>query len=458
MKKQIRLNAFDMNCVGHIQHGMWAHPRDRSTHYTELDYWTDMAKTLERGLFDGLFIADIIGVYDVFAGSADAAIRGGVQIPVNDPVLLVPAMAQATKHLGFGVTANLTYESPYSFARRFSTLDHLTQGRIGWNIVTGYLDSGARGMGRDQLIAHDDRYDIADEFMEVCYKLWEGSWEDGAVLADKARRIYADPAKVHAIHHHGQHYKLDAIHMSEPSPQRTPVLYQAGASDRGRNFAATHAECVFLNNASKDTTRDLMQDIRRQAALVGRDPAAIQGFVHFAIVVAPTDAEARDKFDGYREYASSEGALAHMSATMGIDLAAYEPDQPIGYVKTEGANSQVEAITTRSDSVWTVNRLMQRMVLGSRNPPIVGSPQTVADEMMAWIEETGIDGFNLSRTVAPECIEDFVNLVIPELQSRGVYKIGYSDGTLREKLFGPGTGSAPGAKLPPTHPAAAHRR
>ena len=161
MPKEIRLNAFDMNCVSHIQHGMWAHPRDRSMEYTELDYWIGQARTLERGLFDGLFIADIIGVYDVFAGSADASIRGAVQIPVNEPTLLVPAMAHATKHLGFGVTANLTYETPYGFARRFSTLDHLTHGRIGWNIVTGYLDHGARGMGRAQLIAHDDRYDIA---------------------------------------------------------------------------------------------------------------------------------------------------------------------------------------------------------------------------------------------------------------------------------------------------------
>ena len=380
-----------------------------------------------------------------------------MQIPVNDPILLVPAMAQATRHLGFGVTANLTYESPYGFARRFSTLDHLTRGRIGWNIVTGYLDSGARGMGRDQMIAHDDRYDIADEFMEVCYKLWEGSWEDGAVLRDKARRLYADPAKIHAIHHHGAHYRLDAIHMSEPSPQRTPLLYQAGASDRGRRFAATHAECVFLNNASKENTRDLMQDIRLQAANAGRNPQDILGFVQFAVVVAPTDAEARDKCDAYREYASTEGALAHMSAAMGIDLAAYAPDEPISYVKTDGNNSQVEAITSRSASVWTVNRLMQRMILGSRNPPIVGSPQTVADELIGWMEATGIDGFNLSRTVAPECVEDFVNLVIPELQSRGVYKTSYQEGTLREKLFTPAPG-ANAAYLPAAHPASAWRR
>ena len=178
MPREIRLNAFDMNCVGHIQHGMWAHPRDRSTHYTDLDHWVSLAQTLERGLFDGLFLADILGVYDVFHNSPDASIRNAVQIPVNDPLLLVPAMAYVTQHLGFGVTCNLTYEPPYTFARRMSTLDHLTKGRIGWNVVTGYLDSAARGMGLAQQPEHDSRYDVAEEYMQVVYQLWEGSWED----------------------------------------------------------------------------------------------------------------------------------------------------------------------------------------------------------------------------------------------------------------------------------------
>jgi FMN-dependent oxidoreductase (nitrilotriacetate monooxygenase family) len=453
MKKHILLNAFDMNCVGHIQHGMWTHPRDTATGYNRLDYWVNLARTLERGLFDGLFIADIIGVYDVFRGSADASLRAAVQVPVNDPLMLVSAMAYATRNLGFGVTCNTTYEQPYSFARRFSTLDHLTNGRIGWNIVTGYLDSGARAMGLDRQLDHDTRYDIADEFMEVAYKLWEGSWEDDAVRADKAGRVYTDPAKVHAVHHHGENYRLDAIHMSEPSPQRTPVLYQAGASGRGRRFAATHAECVFLNNSSKAGTGDLVADTRRQAASQGRDPNDIKAFVHAAIVVGRTDAEAREKLADYSAYASTDGALAHLSAAMGIDLAAYDPDEPITYVKTDANNSQVEAYTVRADTVWTVRKLTGLMGLGSRYPPIVGSPQTVADEMMAWMEQADIDGFNLSRTVMPECVEDFVALVVPELQSRGVYKTEYAPGTLRQKLYGPGR-----ARLPASHPAARWRR
>jgi alkanesulfonate monooxygenase SsuD/methylene tetrahydromethanopterin reductase-like flavin-dependent oxidoreductase (luciferase family) len=171
MKKEIRLNAFAMNCVAHQSPGLWTHPRDRTSEYNRLPYWVDLAKTLERGRFDGLFLADVLGVYDVFGNSPDAALRNATQTPCNDPLLLIPAMAAVTENLGFGVTSNLSYEPPYTFARRMSTLDHLTAGRIGWNVVTGYLDSAARGAGKDKQTAHDDRYDVADEYMAVVYKL-----------------------------------------------------------------------------------------------------------------------------------------------------------------------------------------------------------------------------------------------------------------------------------------------
>ena len=232
-KKQILLNAFNMNCVGHINHGLWTHPRDTSTAYKTLDYWTGLARLLERGLFDGLFLADIVGVYDVYQDSADLTLRESIQLPVNDPLLIVPAMAAATRHLGFGVTVNLTYEAPYLLARRFSTLDHLTQGRVGWNIVTGYLESAARAMGLSGQIAHDERYDRADEFLDVAYQLWEGSWDADAVKADKRARVYADPAAVRRVDHAGKYYRVQGYHLAEPSPQRTPVLYQAGSSGRG---------------------------------------------------------------------------------------------------------------------------------------------------------------------------------------------------------------------------------
>src|SRR3984957_6732394 len=238
MSKEIRLNAFDMNCVVHQSAGLWAHPRDRADEYARLDYWIDVAQILEQGKFDGLFIADVLGVYDVYGGNVDTALKTAAQLPLNDPVLLIPPMARVTRNLGFGVTCTLSFEPPYPFARRMSTLDHLTDGRAGWNIVTGYLNSAARGAGKDKQTAHDDRYDIADEYMEVVYKLWEGGWADDAVKADALRGLFTDPERVRKVKHDGEHFRLDALHLSEPSPQRTPVLYQAGTSPAGRGFAA----------------------------------------------------------------------------------------------------------------------------------------------------------------------------------------------------------------------------
>ena len=227
--------------------GLWRHPRDRFDRYIDLNYWTELARLLERGKFDGLFLADVLGPYDVYQGKADAAIHSGIQIPVNDPLLLVSGMAAVTEHLGFGVTCALTYEHPYPFARRALTLDHLTKGRFGWNIVSGYLDSAARNFGLDQQTQHDDRYAFAEEYMEVCYKLWERSWDQDAVRRDRKSGMFADPAKVHSIGHSGEYFKVPGFNLSEPSPQRTPVLYQAGASRRGKDFAAKHAECVFVS-------------------------------------------------------------------------------------------------------------------------------------------------------------------------------------------------------------------
>ena len=216
-------------------------------------------------------------------------------------------MAAVTENLGFGVTCNLSYEPPYPFARRMSTLDHLTEGRIGWNVVTGYLDSAARGAGKDKQTAHDDRYDVADEYMEVVYKLWEGSWEDDAALRDRARGIFADPAKVHRVHHEGNNYRLDAIHLSEPSPQRTPVLYQAGTSPRGRQFAAQHAECVFMSGPSAKVIAPRVAAIRALAAEAGRNPAEILMFSMMTMILGRTEAEAKAKYADYRQPHQSRG-------------------------------------------------------------------------------------------------------------------------------------------------------
>ncbi|PLV21219.1 LLM class flavin-dependent oxidoreductase [Pseudomonas guariconensis] len=449
MAKEILLNAFNMNCVGHINHGLWTHPRDTSTQYKTLAYWTDLARLLERGLFDGLFIADIVGTYDVYGQSLDVTLKESIQLPVNDPLLLVSAMASVTRHLGFGLTANLTYEAPYLFARRLSTLDHLSNGRVGWNIVTGYLDSAARAMGLAQQPEHDRRYDQADEYLQVLYKLLEGSWDDDAVVADRERRVYAEPGKVRKVQHQGEFYKVEGYHLCEPSPQRTPVLFQAGSSSRGLAFAGQHAECVFISGQDQAATRAQVDKVRAAARAAGRDPRAIKVFMGITVIVAPTEAQARAKHAEYLRHASPEAGVAHFASSTGIDFAAYGLDEPIGFAKGNAIQSATRQL---QDNVWTRRRLLQQHALGGRYVTLVGAPEQVAEQLIDWIDQTGLDGFNLTRTVTPESFEDFIDLVVPDLQRRGRYKTAYSEGTLREKLFG-----ARHAYLPAGHPGATYR-
>ena len=433
--KKILLNAFDMNCVGHINHGLWTHPRDQSHRFNELSYWTDLAKTLEQGLFDGLFIADITGVYDVYQNDIELTLKESIQLPSHDPTTLVSAMAAVTQNLGFGVTVNLSYESPYQFARRFASLDHLTQGRIGWNIVTGYLDSAQRLIGEKGLKDHDLRYEQAEEFLQLCYKFWEGSWENDAVLKDKQNRIFTDPAKVHQIQHQGQFYQSQGVFQVAPSIQRTPVLFQAGASPRGLAFATQHAEGMFIGGDQPEKIKKQVDQIRQQATEQGRDPEAIKIFVGITVVTAETDDLAQQKLDEYISYASPEAGLAHFSSSVGIDLSKFADDEAIPYQKT---NSIASVNNKFKEQKITKNDLKAQHVLGGRYPLIVGSGTTVAEKLIQLMDETGIDGFNLTRTVAPESHHDFIRLVIPELQQRDRYKTAYEHGSLRHKLFNQG--------------------
>jgi FMN-dependent oxidoreductase (nitrilotriacetate monooxygenase family) len=399
-----------------------------------------LARLLEAGKFDGIFLADVLGVYDVYGGDARSAIREGAQIPVNDPILVVPAMAAATRHLGFGVTATLSYEPPYPFARRMSTLDHLTKGRIGWNIVTGYLDSAARGVGEARQTAHDNRYDIADEYIEVVYKLWEGSWEDDAVQRDSARGIYSQPDKVHRIRHHGAHFKVDGYHLAEPSPQRSPLLFQAGTSRKGRDFAARHAECVFVTGPSIGVIAPRVADIRRRAAAYGRSPREVLVFAQIAVIVDRTQELAARKYEDYRRYMSPAGILTLIAGFTGVDFAKMSLDEPIRYVENDAIHSAIESLTTADpNKVWTPRELAEFAGIGGIAPLLVGEPEAVADELIRWAESTDVDGFNLAYAITPRDFSDFIELVVPVLQRRGAFKTGYEDGTLRHKLFAPAT-------------------
>jgi FMN-dependent oxidoreductase (nitrilotriacetate monooxygenase family) len=447
MKKPIRFNAFQMNTVGHQSPGLWTHPRDTSHRYKHADHWVELAQLLERGRFDALFLADVLGVYDVYQGNADAALRHAVQAPLNDPLALVPLLAHATQHLGFGVTAALTYEHPYTFARRMSTLDHLSGGRVGWNIVTGYLDSAARNLGLERQLGHDARYDLADEYLDVVYKLWEKSWDDDAVLADKDRGIYADPARVHPIRHEGRHYTVPGIHLCEPSPQRTPFLYQAGTSPRGLAFAARHAEATFVCGPSKRVVKRYVDQTREAARAAGRDPRDLLVYTQALIVTAPTAALARAKYGDYLDHVNIEAALALLSGWTGVDFSRLPLDATVDYIDTEAGRTALASLSSADPGkTWTVGEAARFVGLGGRGPVLVGDPGQIADQLESWLDETGADGFNLAFAVAHESMRDVVELVVPELQRRGRYRKEYEGGTLRSQLLGRGD------RLDPEHP------
>jgi len=449
---EIRFNAFDMNCVAHQASGLRRHPDDRSRWYNTIGYWTDLARILERGLFDTLFIADVLGVYDVYGGTPTAALRNAAQVPVNDPAMLIGAMAAVTRNLGFGLTATLSFEHPFPFARRMSTLDHLTEGRIGWNIVTGYLNSAAKGAGQAQQRSHDTRYDIAEDYMALVYKLWEQSWEDDAVEFDRQAGRFTNPDKVHTVLHDGPFFQMDGIHLCEPSPQRSPVLFQAGASSKGRSFAARHAECVFVAGPSAKVVAESVSKLRAEVRDAGRAAASLQILSLLTIVTAETDDAAQAKWDDYQRYVSPEGALTLMSGWTGIDLSVYDTDEPIRHIRNDGIHSAVDALTVSDpDRVWTVGEIARHAAIGGMGVTFVGGPRGVADKIEHWVAETGVDGFNLAYAVSPGSFEDFVTFIVPELQRRGRYKTRYAEGTLREKLF------ERGPRLSAPHPAARAR-
>lgn len=330
---------------------------------------------------------------------------------------------------------------------------------VGWVLKERYPDRDAvlfraEAFGRSGILPHDERYEQAEEFMEVSYKLLEGSWEDDAVTGDKLSRRYADSSKVHIVKHEGRYFQMTAAHSSEPSVQRTPVLFQAGSSDRGRDFAAKHAEGVFLKAPTAEALRAQVQDIRRRAAAYGRGPEQIKIFTGLSAVVGRTKEEAQRKLESYRTYASKEAALLTYETSTGIDLTALDPDAPFTNVQTEQGRTHTERYTKHSGFIPTVQDVIDNFSAKEfRGITVAGTAQEIADQMQYWVEETGVDGFNLERYVLPGGHRDFVEQVVPVLQQRGIFRERYEETTLRERLFGKGA-----TRLADTHPGAAFRR
>ena len=452
-KKQIILNAFVMNTPGHLAAGQWRNPRNKTDQYKKLSFWTDLAKLLDEAGFQSMFIADTLGPYDVYKGPANVvpALSSGAQFPVNDPLYLVPAMAAATKNLIFGVTVSLTYDKPYALARRLSTVDHLSEGRLAWNIVTSYLDSAARNHGLKEQIPHDERYAIAHEYMEVLYKLWEGSFRDDAVLADREQGIYIVSDGVRQIHHKGKYFEVPGPHFCEPSPQRTPFLFQAGVSEAGNGFGGKHGEAIFIGGQTPEKVKTVVDNLRSVANKEGRDPNHIKVILGITVIVAATDGEAQAQRDEYLKYVDPEGVLALFGGWTGIDLSPYPDDEDFRLNESPVVQSLVRrwssTVPGTDNLPWTKKRVVEYLGIGGSQTKLIGSAATVADELERWLDNTGIDGFNLAHLTNPGSFEDIIEHLIPELQRRGLFrtKVEKEGATAREVFLG-------SRRLPEDHP------
>jgi FMN-dependent oxidoreductase (nitrilotriacetate monooxygenase family) len=412
--------AFVMNTTGHIIQGTWRRPTARQADFNDLEHWVGLVRTLERARFDAIFFADVVGLYAPYRDDERKYFEAGLQVPSNDPSVLASALAYVTEHLGIAFTASILQEHPFNFARRISTLDHASKGRIAWNIVTNYLPNASRNFGLDGLTKHDERYAWADEYVDVTYKLWEGSWEEDALRQDRETGIHADYGKVHKINHEGPRYRVEGPHLVSPSPQRTPLLFQAGASEAGRTFAARNAEAVFIASPNLAAAARDTADIRARAVQHGRRPDDIKFFQGLYVIAGSTEAEARRKAAELDEWIDYDGQLAHFAGSLGVDFGHEDLDTPVGELTT------------------------------ATNSRITGTPEQIADELARW-QAAGVDGINLVNAEIPGSYEEFADHVAPVLRERGLMQREYAPGTLRHKLFGHGD------RLPERHPAARYR-
>jgi FMN-dependent oxidoreductase (nitrilotriacetate monooxygenase family) len=443
---------YEQACVGNgsAAVSLWTHPADERLTSLGLPYWLDLGRRAEEAGLDLFFFGDVLGLYDTYRGSAATALEWGVELPAHDPLLHIPALAAVTERIAFGATVSTTYEHPFAHARRFSTLDHLTAGRLGWNIVTSYLPGAARNFGID-FLPHDVRYDRAEEFLEITYRLWEGSWEDSAYLGSKESRQFSDPSRVHPIDHAGAAFQVAGPHLSVPSPQRTPLIIQAGWSARGREFAARHAELVFVGDSDPFQIREGLAGIRARAAELGRDPEEIRAVVGLNLLTAPTRMAVQQKLDDFQAHYSAEAQLAAYAGWSGIDFAQYGDNEPL--VKRETNHTQIAA--SRPDTPPLVAgevRERFRTVTAFADDRFIGTPDEIAANIALFVEQSGVDGFLLHQFVSPGSLDDFAELVVPRLRSRGLYAEQPRSGTLRSRLRADRSD-----RLPASHPAARFR-
>ncbi|MEJ8815674.1 LLM class flavin-dependent oxidoreductase [Variovorax ureilyticus] len=429
--KKIHLAAFVT--AGPGRPGGWRYPASESG-WLDAAYYQGIARTLEHGLFDLAFFADILAVPDRYQGSNDTQLRYGALGSLRlDPVVVLSIMAAATKHLGLASTRSTSHYEPFEVARSFATLDHLSAGRAAWNVVTSFQDAEARNFSKKQQVPRNKRYDRADEFLEVVFKLWD-SWEDDALVFDRQTPLFADPEKVNYIDHQGEWFNVRGpLNVARP-PQGYPVILQAGASDRGRDFAARWADAIFVSHDSFDSAKAFYTEIKDRARSHGRDPDSLKVLPAATPLVGETQAIVEEKDRALRALVDPHAGLSTLSYHLDVDLSAYPLDAALPDIDVPGVQGHYHEVREATDrDRLTLRELGKRY--GSRyEGDLIGTPDKVADGLERWFRGGACDGFMISAPFQPGGFEDFVRLVVPELQRRGLYRTVYEGKNLRENL------------------------
>ncbi|KAH8678281.1 luciferase-like domain-containing protein [Xylariales sp. PMI_506] len=457
-KKQLHLNFFEMSCTGaHMGIGQFKTLGDNQHTKDTLDYYLWLAKLADRGKISCIFFADVYGAEDTYEGSAKACFETGSGVGWLDPMTIVSGMASVSKNVSFGITGSTSYINPFMLTRTVAGLDHLTKGRFAWNIVTSYSKTAAKAMGKTAATEHDRRYDEAHEYMDLVYSMLEGSHEDGAKVFDRETGEAYDWEKVHKVTFKGKYHNTEAWGPTHPSPQRTPVLFQAGTSKAGSAFAGKHAEAIFCGGNKPSDTAKVVKSIREIAAANGRDPNHVKFFPQMTPIIGRTLEEAQEKYQKALANADYRGGLAKMSNYLGIDFSQYPLDEPFSLEgkETNGIQTMIAVLTRDPSIVWTPRKIGQQMAFCGFGPMPVGTPEMIADVMEQWVNEGDIDGFNIAYVSNPTSYEDLVDLLVPVLQERGLMWKDYAvpGGTFRENLL-----REPGQKtMPCDHPATQFR-
>lgn len=438
--RAISFGVYEQSSIG-LNYGspnLWKHRDDLRRTNLGYDYWSNVGKLVEEAGMDFMFLGDVLAIDDSFPQSAKMSLRSGGGIPAHDPVAIASAVLSSTSKVGVIVTMSSTYEHPFRVARTFSTLDHLSGGRVGLNVVTSYLPSAARNFGLQEAFGHDERYELADEFMDVLYKLWEGSWEEDAFVMDADSGLFAEPEKVHRIDHVGKRFRVAGPHVSPPSQQRTPLLVVAGWSPRGHVFSANHAEVVFAGSQSAQEIIRGRKAIEAELNALGTNrPVRVYG--GFSVVTAPSKDELSQKLGLLREVHQSDGEAlwANHGAWSGIDLLGL-PDN----ASVDGARGHTESVSTalaRDPSTATVGGLKRKLLeLGGSDPNVfIGLPEEVTDQIEEYARCSGVDGLVLRTFLSPGSLRDFAQLVAPILDARGLMdKSRSGTASLRRRLMG----------------------